>query len=86
MSVRTSARCTSTFGGVAITYATVSATSAALNFQASSSDGTWSLKWVVTEPGIYRAELRGGIRYEDAAVVRPGGAQLLGGTDYGFDD
>ena len=41
---------------------------------------------VVTEPGIYRAELEGGIRYEDAAVVRPGGAQLLGGTDYGFDD
>jgi hypothetical protein len=22
----------------------------------------------------------------DAAVVRPSGAQLLGGTDYGFDD
>jgi Xaa-Pro aminopeptidase len=41
---------------------------------------------IVTEPGIYRADLAGGIRYEDAAVVRPGGAQLLGGTDYGFDD
>jgi Xaa-Pro dipeptidase len=41
---------------------------------------------IVTEPGIYQAELDGGIRYEDAAVVRPGGAQRLGGTDYGFDD
>jgi len=41
---------------------------------------------IVTEPGVYRAELDGGIRYEDAAVVRPGGAVLLGGTDYGFDD
>ena len=41
---------------------------------------------IVTEPGVYRAELDGGIRYEDAAVVRPGGAELLGGTDYGFDD
>jgi Xaa-Pro aminopeptidase len=41
---------------------------------------------VVTEPGVYRVELRGGIRYEDAGVVRPGGARLLGGTDYGFDD
>jgi Xaa-Pro aminopeptidase len=41
---------------------------------------------VVTEPGIYRAEVDGGIRYEDAAVVRAGGARLLGGTDYGFDD
>jgi Xaa-Pro aminopeptidase len=41
---------------------------------------------IVTEPGIYRPELDGGIRYEDAAVVKPGGAQLLGGTDYGFDD
>ena len=41
---------------------------------------------IVTEPGIYLAELDGGIRYEDAAVVRPGGARLLGGTDYGFDD
>lgn len=41
---------------------------------------------VVTEPGIYGHELAGGIRYEDAAVVKPGGAQLLGGTDYGLDD
>jgi Xaa-Pro dipeptidase len=41
---------------------------------------------IVTEPGVYQAEIDGGIRYEDAAVVRPGGAQLLGGTDYGFDD
>lgn len=41
---------------------------------------------IVTEPGVYGAELHGGIRYEDAAVVRPGGAQLLGGTDYDFDD
>ena len=41
---------------------------------------------IVTEPGIYRAELEGGIRYEDAAVVKHGGVQLLGGTDYEFDD
>ena len=41
---------------------------------------------IVTEPGIYLAELDGGIRYEDAAVVRPGGARLLGGTNYGFED
>jgi Xaa-Pro aminopeptidase len=41
---------------------------------------------IVTEPGVYQAALQGGIRYEDAAVVRPGGARLLGGTDYGFDE
>jgi Xaa-Pro aminopeptidase len=41
---------------------------------------------IVTEPGVYGAEVSGGIRYEDAAVVRPGGARLLGGTDYGLDD
>jgi Xaa-Pro dipeptidase len=41
---------------------------------------------IVTEPGVYQAELAGGIRYEDAAVVRPAGAEILGGTDYGFDD
>jgi Xaa-Pro aminopeptidase len=41
---------------------------------------------IVTEPGIYRAELAGGIRYEDAAVVKPGGPRVLGGTDYGLDD
>jgi Xaa-Pro dipeptidase len=41
---------------------------------------------LVAEPGIYQAEIAGGIRYEDAAVVGPGGARLLGGTDYGFDD
>jgi len=41
---------------------------------------------IVTEPGVYQAEIDGGIRYEDAAVVRPGGARLLGGTDYGLDD
>jgi Xaa-Pro aminopeptidase len=40
---------------------------------------------VVTEPGIYKAELTGGIRYEDAAVVKPGGARILGGTDYDLD-
>jgi Xaa-Pro aminopeptidase len=40
---------------------------------------------IVTEPGVYRAELDGGIRYEDAAVVRPGGAQMIGGTDYDLD-
>jgi Xaa-Pro aminopeptidase len=41
---------------------------------------------IVTEPGIYLTELEGGIRYEDAGVVRPGGARLLGGTDYDFED
>jgi Xaa-Pro dipeptidase len=41
---------------------------------------------IVTEPGVYQAEIDGGVRHEDAAVVRTGGAQLLGGTDYGFDD
>jgi hypothetical protein len=38
------------------------------------------------QAGSIRPELEGAIHYEDAAVVRPSGAQLLGGTDYGFDD
>jgi Xaa-Pro dipeptidase len=41
---------------------------------------------IVTEPGVYRTEIEGGIRYEDAAVVRQGGARLLGGTEYELDD
>jgi Xaa-Pro aminopeptidase len=41
---------------------------------------------IVTEPGIYLSEIAGGIRHEDAAVVRPGGAEVIDVTDYGLDD
>jgi len=37
---------------------------------------------IVTEPGIYGAELGGGVRHEDDAVVTPGGAMVLASTDY----
>ena len=40
---------------------------------------------IVTEPGIYEAELRGGFRHEDNAVVTPSGAVPLATTDYGLD-
>ncbi len=40
---------------------------------------------IVAEPGIYGAELRGGFRHEDDAVVQAGGAVPLATTDYGLD-
>jgi Xaa-Pro aminopeptidase len=40
---------------------------------------------VVTEPGIYEDELRGGFRHEDNAVVTPDGAVPLATTAYGLD-
>jgi Xaa-Pro dipeptidase len=40
---------------------------------------------VVTEPGIYEDDLRGGFRHEDNAVVTPEGAIPLATTDYGLD-
>jgi Xaa-Pro dipeptidase len=40
---------------------------------------------VVTEPGIYEEELRGGFRHEDNAVITPAGAVPLATTDYGLD-
>jgi Xaa-Pro dipeptidase len=41
---------------------------------------------IVVEPGIYLAEIAGGIRHEDAAIVMPGGARVIAGTDYGLGD
>jgi len=40
---------------------------------------------IVTEPGVYEDELRGGFRHEDNAVVTAGGAVPLATTDYGLD-
>jgi Xaa-Pro aminopeptidase len=40
---------------------------------------------IITEPGIYSAELGGGVRHEDNAVVTPGGAVVLATTTYGFE-
>jgi Xaa-Pro aminopeptidase len=40
---------------------------------------------IVSEPGIYEAELRGGFRHEDNAVVTADGAVPLATTDYGLD-
>jgi Xaa-Pro dipeptidase len=40
---------------------------------------------IITEPGIYAAELKGGVRHEDNAVVTPDGAVVLATTNYGFD-
>lgn len=40
---------------------------------------------IITEPGIYDPELRGGVRHEDNAVVTDEGAIVLATTDYGFD-
>jgi Xaa-Pro aminopeptidase len=39
---------------------------------------------IVTEPGVYQDGL-GGFRWEDNAVVTPGGAVRLAETDYGLD-
>lgn len=41
---------------------------------------------IVTEPGIYDRELRGGFRHEDNAVVTVDGAVPLATTDYGLDE
>ncbi|MEA2483892.1 MAG: Xaa-Pro dipeptidase, partial [Thermoleophilaceae bacterium] len=41
---------------------------------------------IITEPGIYSAELNGGVRFEDNAVVTSDGAAVLATTDYGLDD
>ena len=41
---------------------------------------------IVTEPGIYDRELRGGFRHEDNAVVTPDGAVPLATTEYGLDE
>ena len=40
---------------------------------------------IITEPGIYSPELRGGVRHEDDAVVTAEGAVALATTDYAFD-
>jgi len=40
---------------------------------------------IITEPGVYSAELGGGVRFEDNAVVTPAGAQVLATTDYAFE-
>lgn len=40
---------------------------------------------IITEPGIYEAELRGGVRHEDNAVVTDHGASVLATTAYGFE-
>jgi Xaa-Pro aminopeptidase len=40
---------------------------------------------IVSEPGIYGAELGGGFRHEDNAVVTAGGAAPLATTDYGLE-
>ena len=41
---------------------------------------------IITEPGVYSAELNGGVRFEDNAVVTSDGAAVLATTDYGLDD
>ena len=40
---------------------------------------------IITEPGVYSAELNGGVRHEDNAVVTADGAAVLATTDYGLD-
>ena len=40
---------------------------------------------IITEPGVYQADLNGGVRHEDNAVVTAEGAQILATTDYSFD-
>jgi Xaa-Pro aminopeptidase len=40
---------------------------------------------IITEPGVYSAELGGGVRHEDDAVVTPEGAKILATTDYDFE-
>jgi Xaa-Pro aminopeptidase len=40
---------------------------------------------IITEPGIYQADLNGGVRHEDNAVVTSEGAQVLATTDYALD-
>ncbi len=41
---------------------------------------------IITEPGVYSAELNAGVRFEDNAVVTANGAAVLATTDYGLDD
>ena len=36
---------------------------------------------IITEPGIYSAEIGGGVRYEDDAVVTADGAVVLATTE-----
>ena len=40
---------------------------------------------IITEPGIYGPELRGGVRHEDNAHVTADGAVVFATTDYPFD-
>jgi Xaa-Pro aminopeptidase len=40
---------------------------------------------IITEPGVYEAELNGGVRFEDNAVVTADGAVVLATTDYDFE-
>jgi Xaa-Pro dipeptidase len=40
---------------------------------------------IITEPGIYGHELKGGVRHEDNAVVTSEGAILLASTDFGLE-
>ena len=40
---------------------------------------------IITEPGVYSAELNGGVRHEDNAVVTADGAVVLATTEYGFE-
>ena len=40
---------------------------------------------IITEPGIYGAELNGGVRHEDNAVVTGDGAVVLATTGYSFE-
>jgi Xaa-Pro aminopeptidase len=40
---------------------------------------------IITEPGIYSPELKGGVRHEDNAVVTAEGAVVLATTDYPLD-
>jgi Xaa-Pro aminopeptidase len=40
---------------------------------------------IITEPGVYEAELNGGVRFEDNAVVTANGAVVLATTDYDFE-
>lgn len=40
---------------------------------------------IITEPGIYSADLNGGVRHEDNAVVTADGAVVLATTEYGLE-
>jgi Xaa-Pro aminopeptidase len=40
---------------------------------------------IITEPGVYSAELNGGVRHEDNAFVTADGAAIFATTDYGLD-